>query len=67
MLPDDLGTAPELLDSGGGFTYRDGDHLAEMLTKRPRPPGRLLQRFDWDANVEASLALYHALLPTTVG
>lgn len=67
LLPEDLGTAPELLADSGGATYRDGDHLAEILTTRPGPVGRLPAVFDWDANAEASLACYHDLVAARAG
>jgi glycosyltransferase involved in cell wall biosynthesis len=61
LLPEHLGTAPELLAAGGGYTFRDPDHLAAILTGRPRPPARLPSAFDWDRNAETSLDIYHQL------
>jgi D-inositol-3-phosphate glycosyltransferase len=61
LLPAGLGTAPELLDAAGGLTYGDGDHLVELLRTGPAISGRLPARFDWDANVDATLAIYRAL------
>jgi glycosyltransferase involved in cell wall biosynthesis len=61
LLPADLGVAPELLCAGGGLTYQDNAHLAWILATQPRPPGRLPAEFDWDANAEATLAVYQEL------
>jgi D-inositol-3-phosphate glycosyltransferase len=62
LLPAGLGVAPELLAVGGGLTYQDIAHLARILAIRPRPPGKLPAEFDWDANAEATLAVYHGLI-----
>jgi D-inositol-3-phosphate glycosyltransferase len=62
LLPENLGTAPELLAAGGGRTYRDSHHLTRILATRPRPTGRLPMAFDWDANAEATLAVYQDLI-----
>lgn len=62
LLPSDLGTAPELLADGGGATYRDAEHLAEIITAPSRPEARLPALFDWDVNTQSTLALYGDLL-----
>jgi len=62
LLPENLGTAPELLAAGGGRTYTCSDHLTQILATRPRPTGRLPMAFDWDANAEATLAVYRDLI-----
>ncbi|MGH8877705.1 MAG: glycosyltransferase family 4 protein [Stackebrandtia sp.] len=67
LLPEDLGTAPELLAEGGGESYRDADHLAEILVRQTKPVGRLPAVFDWDTNAHETLAIYNGLLATTVG
>lgn len=62
VLPDTLGTAPQLLAGGGGYRYRDPDHLATLLTQAPRPAAaRLPDAFDWATNTEATLAIYRDL------
>ncbi len=58
LVPADLGTAPELLAASGGHTYEDMNHLAKLLTTLPEVSGALPERFDWDANAEASLRIY---------
>jgi D-inositol-3-phosphate glycosyltransferase len=60
MLPAGLGTAPELLASGGGATYRNPDDVLTALAM-PAPTGTLPPRFDWDANAATSLRLYTSL------
>ncbi|HUY46868.1 MAG TPA: glycosyltransferase, partial [Streptosporangiaceae bacterium] len=62
LLPENLGAAPELLAAGGGRTYTGSDHLTQILATRPRPAGRLPIAFDWDANAEATLAVYQDLI-----
>ncbi len=61
LLPEQLGTAPELLEAGGGYTYRDVDDLARILTWEPRPSAALPEQFDWSVNAEATLAYYREL------
>ncbi|MEV0395386.1 glycosyltransferase family 4 protein [Polymorphospora rubra] len=61
LLPEQLGTAPELLEAGGGYTYRDADDIARILTWEPRPPAALPEQFDWSVNAEATLAHYREL------
>ncbi|MGX6601695.1 glycosyltransferase family 4 protein [Micromonosporaceae bacterium Da 78-11] len=64
LLPEALGTAPELLASGGGYTYRDPDHLATILTTRTRPTARIPECFDWGVNAETTLSIYRDLIET---
>lgn len=59
LLPAGLGTAPELLAAGGGFTYRDARGLAALLAARPETRGQLPAEFDWDANTEATVGIYN--------
>lgn len=62
LLPTNLGTAPELLCAGGGFTYRDADDLTNIL-KRPSPSHvGLPDHFDWSTNADATLRHYQQLL-----
>ncbi|MGW0249291.1 glycosyltransferase family 4 protein [Nocardia goodfellowii] len=61
LLPQHLGTAPELLSAGGGFTYRDADDLADILMSQQRPPGGLPDHFDWNVNAEETLTHYRQL------
>ncbi|WP_431728487.1 glycosyltransferase family 4 protein [Verrucosispora sp. TAA-831] len=62
LLPEHLGTAPELLAASGGYTYRDLDHLVDILTHAERLTGRLPDHFNWAVNAAESLRLYRALL-----
>lgn len=62
LVPADLGTAPELYVDGGGLTYRDDDHLLQLLTARPPMRGQLPGHLDWDANAETSLRIYQRLI-----
>lgn len=60
LLPEQLGTAPELLSAGGGHTYRDPDHVATLL-RCPPPRAALPGRFSWSSNADATLSLYRRL------
>lgn len=62
LLPENLGTAPELLAAGGGRTYRDIDHLAEIVGSPDRPSGRLPEHFDWAVNAAQTLCHYRDLV-----
>ncbi len=62
LLPASLGTAPELLAAGGGYTYRDLDHLREIVAKGSRQTGQIPSQFDWSANADATLARYRDLV-----
>lgn len=62
LLPKSLGTAPELLAAGGGHTYRDTDHLARLLTERPKPVAGLPQSFDWTVNADTTAIHYRDLI-----
>lgn len=62
LLPENLGTAPELLAAGGGRTYRDIGDLAEIVASPERPSGRLPEHFDWAVNAAQSLRLYRDLV-----
>lgn len=61
LLPTNLGTAPELLATGGGHTYRTADDLRAILTAGAAPAATLPARFDWDTAAAATLAIYHTL------
>lgn len=61
LLPDDLGTACELLAAGGGLVYREATDLLGAIGRTP-PEGRLHSRFDWDANTDATIRAYQALI-----
>ncbi|MFX0573083.1 glycosyltransferase family 4 protein [Nocardia nepalensis] len=62
LMPEQLGTAPELLAAGGGLTYRDADHLADILRGPTAPAGDLPDHFDWTINAEVTLAHYRQLI-----
>lgn len=62
LLPEHLGTARELLASGGGYTYRDPDDLAAVLTTRRWPTAQLPECFDWSTNAETTTSLYRGLM-----
>ena len=57
LLPAELGTARELLSSGGGRTYDTADDLRAILPSLPST-GRLASRFCWDTAVAATLRTY---------
>jgi D-inositol-3-phosphate glycosyltransferase len=65
LLPADLGTAPELLASGGGHTYRGVGDLRAILTSGTAPVGALPARFDWDTAADTTLAVYRTLREET--
>jgi len=58
LVPQDLGTAPELLATDGGYTFRHVDDVAEMVTQPPPGVARPPERFDWDANAGTSARVY---------
>ncbi|WP_280140877.1 glycosyltransferase family 4 protein [Nocardia vulneris] len=62
LLPEHLGVAPELLASGGGYTYRDVDDLARLLTTRTPRSGTLPSHFDWGLNAATTLDHYRQLV-----
>ena len=66
LLPADLGTAPELLATGGGHTYRTADDLRAILTTSTAPDAILPARFDWDTAAAATCAIHRALHAETV-
>jgi glycosyltransferase involved in cell wall biosynthesis len=66
LLPADLGTAPELLTTGSGHTYRTADDLRRILTASTTPTATLPARFDWDTAAAATLAIYRTLHEETV-
>jgi D-inositol-3-phosphate glycosyltransferase len=78
LLPADLGTAPELLATGGGHTYRTAADVRAILTTGTAPdvttaetppataPATLPARFDWDTAAAATLAIYRTLREKTV-
>lgn len=66
LLPADLGTAPELLATGGGHTYRTANDLRAILIRCTAPAATLPARFDWDAAATATLAIYRTLREETV-
>lgn len=61
LLPEELGTADELLAAGGGATYRTACDLRRQITRQPRTQGVLPEYCDWDRNVAATLQYYRAL------
>lgn len=66
LLPADLGTAPELLATDGGTTYRGADDLRALLATGTTPAGSLPARFDWDTAAAATCAIYRTLREETV-
>jgi D-inositol-3-phosphate glycosyltransferase len=66
LLPEKLGTASELLIGGGGYTYRNADHLRAILTCQPRPHATLPAHFSWPSNAAATLAIYRELVDKRV-
>ena len=70
LLPADLGTAPELLATGGGHTYRTAEDLRAILTTGATPAATrtsmLPARFDWDTAAATTLAIYRTLREETV-
>lgn len=66
LLPADLGTATELLATGGGHTYRTADDLRRILTTGIGQAATLPARFDWDTAAATSLATYRTLRAETV-
>ncbi|MFF0489769.1 glycosyltransferase family 4 protein [Nocardia sp. NPDC004068] len=62
LLPERLAVAPELLTTGAGYTYRDADHLAELLATRTPPPALPAAQFDWDRNAASTLRHYQQLI-----
>lgn len=66
LLPADLGTAPELLATGGGHTYRTVDDLRRILATDTTPDATLPTLFDWDTAATMSLAIYYRLHEETV-
>jgi glycosyltransferase involved in cell wall biosynthesis len=65
LVPESLGTGPELLDTVGGHTYQDPEHLAALLTRGSRPAAPLRRPFDWSTNADTTIAIYREL--TQVG
>lgn len=66
LLPADLGTAPELLVTDGGHTYRTADDLRAILTTGAAPAATLPTQFDWDTAAATTLAIYRGLREQTV-
>lgn len=66
LLPADLGTAPELLATGGGHTYRTAEDLRALLTTVTPATATLPTRFDWDTAASATLQVYAGLREETV-
>jgi D-inositol-3-phosphate glycosyltransferase len=66
LLPADLGTAPELLATGGGHTYRNAEDLRTVLTTGSPAAATLPTRFDWDTAAAATLEMYRTLHQETV-
>ncbi|MGH3519134.1 MAG: glycosyltransferase family 4 protein [Haloechinothrix sp.] len=66
LLPTDLGTAPELLASGGGHTYRSAENLRAILTTCTSAAATRPARFDWDTAAAATLEIYRTLRERTV-
>ena len=63
LLPADLGTAPELLATGGGHTYRISEDLRAILATgtATAPNATLPAQFDWAAAAATTLTIYHTL------
>jgi glycosyltransferase involved in cell wall biosynthesis len=66
LLPAELGTAPELLATGGGHTYRTTNDLRAILTADTAPAATLPARFDWDTAAATTLAIYRTLREDTM-
>lgn len=62
LLPEYLGTAPELLAAGGGRTFRTVEDLRALLVMGEPLTGRLPDHFDWDLAAGTTLILYAATL-----
>lgn len=61
LLPADLGTAPELLAAGGGYTYRTGHDIRARLNQLAHPIGVLPVALEWGRAAAQTLAIYQTL------
>ncbi|MBC7299450.1 glycosyltransferase family 4 protein [Nocardia salmonicida] len=61
LLPADLGTAPELLAAGGGYTYRTGQDIRARLNQLAQPSGVLPAALEWGRSASQTLATYQTL------